>query len=153
MTRTVVVDRPSGGNDAWLSGDPARWLPEPTYWRGGDRWSLVLRAGPVSQEVVCHVGEVWRQVPWAARRLGWEPAPEPNALLPADVLLPSLNGELRWRPDGDEGLVLQIVGRYTPPGALPGRLLDEAGLHRVALGTLRHLLDGIAARAPAVAAD
>lgn len=152
MTRTVVVEQRSAGDGAWLAGDPGAWLPTPLRRIGPDRWSIVVRAGPVAQEVSCRVGDVWRHGRRASRAIAWEPEVE-DALLHPELLLPSLAGEIRWASDPEGGLAVEVVGRYTPPGMLAGRILDDIGLHRVATATLRDLLERIAARAPGVGAS
>jgi hypothetical protein len=63
---------------------------------------------------------------------------------PAGGLFPVLDADLLLRPEGLEKTRLTLNGCYRPPLGRLGSGLDRAVLHRVAAGTIRALLRGIA---------
>jgi hypothetical protein len=60
------------------------------------------------------------------------------------VLFPRLETDLEIAPLGAAITQITLRGRYEPPLGRPGRLLDEALLHRVAEATARSFLKRLA---------
>lgn len=57
------------------------------------------------------------------------------------ALVPEMRAEIALHAFGTGQTHAQFRGRYTPPLAAAGRLLDNAGLHRVAEMTVRLVLE------------
>lgn len=58
----------------------------------------------------------------------------------ASTLIPAMTAEIALHSISDGLTHVQFRGRYQPPLAKAGRLLDAAGLHRVAEMTVRSIL-------------
>lgn len=58
----------------------------------------------------------------------------------ASTLIPAMTAEIALYPISDGLTHVQFRGRYQPPLARAGRLMDAAGLHRIAELTVRSVL-------------
>lgn len=58
----------------------------------------------------------------------------------ATALFPKMTAELALHPVGDSVTHAQFRGRYEPPLRVAGRMLDAAGMHRLAETTVRNLM-------------
>jgi len=58
----------------------------------------------------------------------------------AAALFPKMTAELALHPVGETVTHAQFRGRYEPPMRVAGRVLDAAGLHRLAETTVRNLM-------------
>jgi hypothetical protein len=134
-----LLEGPVEQADAAFRGDPGAWLPVPARRRGGERWTVTLRAGPLSRSVACTVGPVWEVAGTAWRRLGWQPESERGDPLPVAGLLPVLDGEIGLARENGR-VVLLINGTYTPPVGILGKILDRLAGRRVAHATARAFL-------------
>lgn len=58
----------------------------------------------------------------------------------ASALFPKMTAELAIHPVGENVTHAQFRGRYEPPLRVAGRMLDAAGMHRLAETTVRNLM-------------
>lgn len=63
---------------------------------------------------------------------------------PAGELFPVLDADLTLTADAEDRCRLVLVGSYRPPLGRPGAAVDRTVMNRVALATLRALLDNLA---------
>jgi hypothetical protein len=149
MTRSLRAFLPVAGPQAALvvafTGDPDRWLPAARR-DGDDEWTVRLRAGGLTRPVHARLGEPWQAGATWWRTLSWDPATEPDATIPVERLLPSLDGELGLHTDETGRTTLVLDARYRPPGGALGAAMDAVALHRVARSSVERLLEDVGAR-------
>lgn len=144
-SRVLVSTQVAGetASEAFLSG-PERWLPAPARRRGTDSWTIVLTGASLRHPVVCRIGPPWTSGSTSWRHIDWHPVPDAGGRSLRRAV-PAFEGDLGLHRHHDRSR-LQLEGVYDPPGAAPGRAVDRAMLHRVAVQTVRHLIEAIAAR-------
>lgn len=111
------------------------------YGCGSGSGSGQVRVGP---------GGVSKLVRVQARELSWTDAAGGLALRweatgAGGGLFPVLDADLTLADLGDEGTLVKLAGVCRPPFGALGQALDRAGLHRVAVATIRVFLARVAA--------
>jgi hypothetical protein len=113
-----------------------------TVYEGG--WEALVRVGPfgdlpgLSKLVRVRVLAPVRHDATVTVSLRWE------ATGPAGELFPVLDADLTLTPDGEGRSRLRLVGSYRPPLGRAGAAVDRAILNRVAVATVRSMLDNVA---------
>jgi hypothetical protein len=113
-----------------------------TAYEGG--YEMLLRVGPfgdlpgLSKLVRVRVLAPVRQESMETFALRWE------ATGPAGELFPVLDADLTLIADTDVRSRLVLVGSYRPPLGPAGAAVDRAIMNRIAVATIRSLLDSIA---------
>jgi hypothetical protein len=107
-------------------------------------YEIMLRVGPfgdlpgLSKLVRVRVLAPVRQESMERFALRWE------ATGPAGELFPVLDADLTLIADTDDRSRLVLVGSYRPPLGPTGAAVDRAIMNRIAVATIRSLLDSIA---------
>jgi hypothetical protein len=107
------------------------------------RWETLVRVGPfgdlpgLSKLVRVRVLAPVHHDANVTVSLRWE------ATGPAGELFPVLDADLTLSPDGKGQSRLVLVGSYRPPLGRAGDVADRAIMNRVAIGTVRSLLDNL----------
>ena len=139
----VHVERPVGIVKPWMLADHDRWLAALATAAVKDGEELRMRVGLgrgeplLSKEVRLVLGTAREQDNVVVIPLSWEATG-------LSVLFPRLEADLEIAPLGATITQITLRGRYEPPLGKPGRLLDEALLHRVAEATARSFLKRLA---------
>ncbi len=116
-------------------------VSDAAYEGGAD---ALLRVGPfgewpgLSKLVRVRVMDPVRHGATMRAALRWE------ATGPAGDLFPVLDADVMLTPDGANGSQLGLVGSYRPPLGRAGAVLDKAIMGRVAMSTVRALLNNLA---------
>lgn len=117
-------------------GELDGWAAD-AYRKGEEvRARIGLSAGPLTKEVVLELGEPTRGSESVTYPVSWRATG-------AATLFPTMDAEIVLAPMGAESTHLTFQGRYQPPLAAVGYLLDRAALHRVAEATVKYLVDGL----------
>jgi hypothetical protein len=150
LSTQVSAFQPVQGRPALLRepflGEPD-WLPQANQ-IGEGRWTMRVRGGRVSRQVVVQVGDPWTAGSTTWRALSWDPVEldesERASSRLTDRLLPSFDGELGIDLR-EHASSLVLDGRYQPPGGRVGAAIDSVALHRLARTTVERLLADVAA--------
>ncbi len=127
-----------------LARNPELWLPQPCHPRGPGHWAFTVQAGPIERTVTCMVGDPQSGSGSVARRLRWEPDPEPDD--PEVRALPTFEGELWLRDAGDGRPEIHLEGAYRPPTGRVGAMLNRQQVQDMAENVARNFLDAVIAR-------
>jgi hypothetical protein len=128
---------------AALLDDPGRWLPPPATPLDVATWRSTLGVGPVTHTAAIQLGEAAMAGPACRRSLTWEPIR--SDLEQHARNLPDLTGSIA-ATRGADGLFLEVVGVYVPPGGAVGARVDALALHRLAESTAQRFVREVAAR-------
>jgi len=138
----VDVDRPLGAvRERFVRG--ADWLAPLASAAEEDGEALRLRIGPswgtgqMTREVRMTLGPPRDRGDALVVPFAWEATG-------LRTLFPLLEGDLELAPLGAESFRLTLSATYVPPLGELGARLDQALFHRVALSTVRSLLDRVA---------
>lgn len=139
----VDVNRPLGAvRGRFLPGGD--WLAPLASAAEEDGQALRLRIGPswaagqVTREVRVTLGSPRERGDALVVPFAWEATG-------LRTLFPLLEGDLELAPLGAERVRLTLTATYVPPLGELGARLDQALFHRVAVSTVRSLLDRVAA--------
>ncbi len=131
----VARDRLAGLAGGWLAG-----ASDDAYAEGGRGLARVGPAGSVPglsrlvevrfRDMVTHEGSAVMALRWEAAGVG-------------GALFPVLDADLRLAPHEESGTTVAMVGVYRPPLGALGAALDRAGLHLVAVATVRGFVNRV----------
>ncbi len=111
---------------------------EAAYHRGEETGLAVgLAPGPLSKRVELEIGEPIRATNSVTVPMTWK-------AVGSTRLFPTMEAELVLSPMGPNSTHVRFQGRYQPPLAPIGKILDRAALHRVAEITVRNLMERLA---------
>lgn len=117
------------------SDDLSTWAA--AAYQRGERLAVGPGVAGVTAAVELEVGEPVRGTESISIPFAWRVA---NAVR----LFPHMEAELVISPLTDESTHLTLRGRYTPPFASLGEVLDRLAMHRIAEATVRNFLERLA---------